>query len=43
MKTIKIKIYETKYLNNIRNNRILKVKNYLLELEKEFKELRNED
>ena len=43
MKTIKIKIYETKYLNNIRNNRILKVKNYLLELEKEFNELRNED
>ena len=33
---------ETKYLNNIRNNVILNVKNSLLQLEKDFKELRDE-
>ena len=34
---------ETKYLNNIRKNRTLKVKNSLLELKKDFKELRERE
>ena len=32
---------ERKYLNNMQNNRFLKVKNSLLELEKDFKELKD--
>ena len=31
---------ETKYLNNIQKNTVLRVKNSLLELENNFKELR---
>ena len=34
---------ETKYLNNIRKSRTLKVKNSLLELKKDFKELRDRE
>ena len=34
---------ETKYLNNIRKSRTLKVKNSLLELKKNFKELRDRE
>ena len=34
---------ETKYLNNIRKSRTLKVKNSLLELKKDFKELRERE
>lgn len=34
---------ETKYLNDDRKNRTLKVKNSLLELEKAFKELRERE
>ena len=34
---------ETKHLNNIRKSRTLKVKNSLLELKKDFKELRDRE
>ena len=34
---------ETKYLKNIRKSRTLKVKNSLLELKKDFKELRDRE
>ena len=34
---------ETKYLNNTRKSRTLKVKNSLLELKKDFKELRDRE
>ena len=34
---------KNKYLENMRNNQFLKVKNSLLELEKDFKELKDRE